>query len=108
MLKRCFEAASVLVKDIRVLVSDSLDARRIVVDSISRAIWRQDIKLARDLLDHSVLAQELLQIDGRRGMCANPRLFDDAGNQIKFHLHHSSDKRLKAHICGASSSSIRM
>ena len=46
---------------------DGSDNVRLIVDSISRAIWKQDLKLCRGLILHSQLAREYLSIRPNNG-----------------------------------------
>ena len=107
MLKKCFRAASVFVRNTHSLVSDSVDARRVVIDSVSRAIWNQDLKLAKRLFENSMVAQELLHIEDRTMTLSNPLLCDDVYNSVKSEMHLRLDAKLEQHTSTATSSTSR-
>ena len=50
---------------------------RIIVDSISRVIWRQNYKLARTLIDRSTIAAQFLEVRGKEVLNKDPIGFED-------------------------------
>ena len=67
-----------------VLNPDSASSLRLLVSSISRAIWRNDLKSAKKLLSSCALAREFLVI--RNGVCVtccNYQGFDQLFNEVK-------------------------
>ena len=50
---------------------------RIIVDSISRVIWRQNYKLARTLIARSSMADQFLKVRGKKVLNKDPIGFED-------------------------------
>ena len=56
---------------------DGRENLRIIVDSISRVIWRQNFRLARTLIERSTFAAQFLQVRGSQVICINPTGFEE-------------------------------
>ncbi len=62
---------------------DELSSRRLNVDSIARAIWRQNVSLAKKLLKVSDLAKSFLVIRETSVACRDFAAFDDCFVQTR-------------------------
>ena len=72
ILKSCFmEASSKVIRDIR-NQEDSMESQRLVFASMSRALWYQQVALAKRLLSSSEIAKQHLHIVNNKVCVINP------------------------------------
>lgn len=75
-LKVCFrEASKVVLLEIQHDEENSLEARRLAFCSMSRALWFNDVSLAKKLLASSALAKVHLQVSDGKVSFINPAFF---------------------------------
>ena len=81
-LKVCFrEASKRVLLDIQHVEENSLEAQRIAFSFISRAIWFNNVCMAKKLLISSELAKLHLQILNGRASIIDPAFFEVAFNE---------------------------
>jgi len=77
---------------------DGSDNVRLVIDSISRAIWKQDVRLAKKLLDNSALARNYLCLSGARVSVVDPICFEQYFLEIRASQQQAAVLRLQRQI----------
>ena len=94
--KSCIREAARRVRD-RLFLEDpaSDNAIRMTLSSISRAIWFNDVKLARRVFSSSSIARDLLEVRHGRVVCIDFHSFDSLFNE-----YHSKDLRNNIHTMG--------
>jgi len=97
--KRCIWEAARVTRD-HLLTHDPSgeESQRLVVDSIGRAVWRQDLKLARRVFNGSSLARGHIVIEGNNVSLVNPEAFDVLYNQVRFTQKSQALQRLSSLI----------
>ena len=66
-IKECIREAAFFTRDsLNFLDSGGRENRRLTLESISRAVWNEDVGLARKLLDTTKLAREHIKIAANR------------------------------------------
>ena len=99
LYKICMKESARRVKlDLIHKSEDELKTRRLVLASISRAIWFNNIGLAKKLLNTSIMARDILILVGRRVLCRDFSVFDDWFNDSHQKLQQQRINGLKGHI----------
>ena len=87
---------------------DGNDSKRLVLNSISRAVWGQKDRLARQLLRSSELARRHLYIDMDLGvMLIDPVKFDSEFNEVRLNDRNATIGRLQGDLGRAASSNTK-
>ena len=92
--KMCFKQVSKRVLlHIQHSEEDSIQAKRLAFASMSRALWFNNVSLAKRLLQSSELAKLHLCLSGGKVAIANPAFFDIAFNEVhaKYFEQHIQD-----------------
>ena len=76
---------------------------RLLVGSIARAVWRQDSKLAKRLLDSSPVAAQFLFLSGNQVLLIDPDGFDKFSNLTRQNQKQESISTLQKEKSGTSS-----
>ena len=78
-IKACIKDAAFFTRDaLNFYDSGGRENRRLTLESISRAIWNEDLGLARKLLATTALAKEHIQIQDNRVCIINPPVLEEA------------------------------
>ena len=87
---------------------DGNDSKRLVLNSISRAVWGQKDRLARQLLRSSELARRHLYIDTDLGvMLIDPVRFDAEFNEVRLNDRNATIGRLQGDLGRVTSSNAK-
>ena len=70
--------------------------QRLVLATVSRAIWNNDRRLAKSICRTSSIANDLLIVVGARVLCRNFILFDEMFNEAHHKVHQKSRHRFLA------------
>ena len=84
LLKNIILEASRAVRD-HLITHDAqgVESQRMVVASVARAVWRQDVRLANRLLHSSPLASTLLGVSGCTVFLLDPPFLDNLFNETR-------------------------
>jgi len=74
------------------------ESERMVIDSVGRAIWRQNLPLARTLVSTSPLAAQHLQIQGSTVALREPEAFEELFNSTRLAAKQSQARALKLEL----------
>jgi len=100
--KTCIKEAARKVRQLIHLQDDnSVQSRRLLLASISRAIWFNNVALAGKIIQTSQLGSDLLLISGRRVTCKDFVQFDDIFNQCHLDHHQRRVNQLRSGIAAA-------
>ena len=78
-IKACIKDAALYTRDaLNFHDTGGRENRRLTLESISRAIWNEDLVLARKLLATTALAKEHIQIQDNRVCIINPPVLEEA------------------------------
>ena len=102
-IKSCIHEAALFTRD-TLLFSDSggREQKRLVLESMARAIWNNDVKLTRILLKVSSLAILHLQIIDGKVSCLDPPSFEELYREEKEYYHSQNIARATESLQGAS------
>ena len=107
-LKTCFrEASKRVLLEIQHDETNSLEAQRLAFSSISRAIWFNNVCLAKKLLLRSELAKLHMQILNGRVSIINPAFFDVAFNECHAQYLSGHLKDLRKQSASSTSANIK-
>ena len=106
--KRCILAAAREVRDMQLFRDPgNSECVRMVVDSISRAIWRQDVKLAWKVICSSSIGSQFLEICDKQVRCRDFVAFDDLYNKTKMEEHARLNFSLRNNLNNTSGANSR-
>ena len=78
-IKTCIKDAAFFTRDsLNFLDSGGRENRRLTLESMSRAVWNEDLALARKLLSTTILAREHIRIQDSRVCIINPPALEEA------------------------------
>ena len=78
-IKECIRSAAFFTRDsLNFADAGGRESRRLTLESLARAVWHNDSKLARKLLDTTVLAKQHTDIISGKIVVLDPPLFKEA------------------------------
>ena len=101
-IKSCIHEAALFTRD-TLMFSDTggREQKRLVLESMARAIWNNDCKLARVLLKVTTLATLHLQIVDGSVSCLDPPSFEELYREEKEHYHSQNISKATEALQGA-------
>ena len=88
-IKECIKSAALFTRDtLNFTDSGGRECKRLTLESLSRAVWHNDCKLARKLLDTTTIAREHIDIVLGKIVVLNPPSFEEA-YRVERQYYHS-------------------
>jgi len=106
--KACIREAAKRTRE-HLLYSDagSQESRRMAIASVSRAIWFNNVALARKLIAASDMGSQLLEVVGRRVYCKDYAYFDSLFDEVHLTLHNRQAQGLRRDLNRTISLTVR-
>ena len=106
--KLCFkEASKKVLLDIQHDEAGSIEPQRLAFSSMSRAVWYNNVTLARKLLSSSSLAKTHISIMNGQVTHINPGHFSSAFNEVHSKFYQSQIKDLRSQSSNATSVNVK-